>query len=40
MINLLKKPIVELSLTDCYELAKLGYIITKDNESIQVRKSN
>lgn len=40
MNNLLKKPIGSLSIEDCYQLAKYGYIITKCNDKILVRKSN
>jgi len=38
-MNLLKKkPIHNLTLTECYELAKLGYIIIKHNDTMIVWK--
>lgn len=40
MNYLLKKPIGKLTLNDCYQLTKLGYIITKSNDKILIRKGN
>lgn len=38
MNNLKKKPIRKLSLDDCYELAKTGYIFIKHKDYIIVGK--
>ena len=38
MKNIKEKPIRSLNLTECYELAKTGYIFTKHKECILVGK--
>ena len=38
MNNIKKKPIRNLTLQDCYELAKLGYIFVKHENVILVGK--
>lgn len=38
-LNLLKKEVGNLTLEDCYQLQEMGYIITKSNNIIIVRKS-
>lgn len=38
--SILEKPISSLTLADCYKLVSLGYIITKSNDKILVRKGN
>lgn len=38
MINAKKKPIRNLSLQDCYELAQIGYIFVKYKDVLIVRK--
>lgn len=38
MINIKKKPIRNLTLAECYELAQIGYIFVKYKDVIIVRK--
>ena len=40
MDNIKKKPIRNLTLQDCYELATQGYIFTKHKDTIIVEKVN